>query len=188
MEKTHPGLKIERPGVDDTLIEKAAAGDRSALAAIYDGYARQVYRYHYSRVGNAQDAEDLTAQTFMAVLESLPRYQRRAPFSAWLIRIARNKAADFFRGQGHNPAEVPPEAVHHDVVLEEVINSQEHEKLRRLLGALTEEERELIRLRYTAQLTFAEIGGLLGRKEDAVRKSLTRLLERLYHQMEVWNA
>ena len=52
-------------------------GIESALAHIYDTYAKPIYRYHHSRVSNAPDAEDLTSQTFMAVIEALPRYQHR---------------------------------------------------------------------------------------------------------------
>ena len=63
--------------IELNTIHRALTGDESALAQIYDAYAKPIYRYHYSRVGNAADAEDLTSQTFMAVLESLPRYQHR---------------------------------------------------------------------------------------------------------------
>src|SRR5512141_1339148 len=83
--------------MDSPIIERALQGDQSALAQIYDAYAGRIYRYHYSRAGNAPDAEDLTAQTFLAVIESLPRYQDRGNFAAWIFQIARNKAADHFR-------------------------------------------------------------------------------------------
>jgi RNA polymerase sigma factor (sigma-70 family) len=71
--------------------------------------------------------------------------------------------------------------------LERIIKGQTYERLASLLHTLADEERELIRLRYVVQLSFVEIAGLMGRKEDAVRKSLRRLLERLSTQMEVLN-
>ena len=64
--------------IELNTITHALAGDEAALARIYDAYARPIYRYHYSRVGNAPDAEDLTSQTFMAMLDALPRFQRKA--------------------------------------------------------------------------------------------------------------
>jgi RNA polymerase sigma-70 factor (ECF subfamily) len=176
------------PQVDDSTVQKAVKGDGSALAQIYDAYTRDIYRYIFSKVGNSPDAEDLTAQTFVAVLESLPRYRHRGQFSAWIFKIARNKVMDHFRRSKHNPLEIPLDIAYSDGMLERIIKGQAYERLASLMKTLVDEERELIRLRYVAQLSFAEIAELMGRKEDAVRKSLTRLLERLSNQMEVQNA
>jgi RNA polymerase sigma-70 factor (ECF subfamily) len=178
----------ERPQVDDLTVQKAVKGDESALAQIYDTYAGDIHRYILSKVGNPPDAEDLTAQTFMGVLESLPHYRHRGKFSAWIFQIARNKVMDHFRQSKHDPLEIPLDIAYSDGTLEHIIKGQEYERLSVLLQTLADEECELIRLRYVAQLSFVEIAGLMGRKEDAVRKSLTRLLERLSNLMEVQNA
>jgi RNA polymerase sigma-70 factor (ECF subfamily) len=187
MAKTHYGLSEEQFKIDDSIVSAAVAGDKAALGKIYDTYVSSIYRYHYSRVGNAIDAEDLTSQTFMAVLESLPGYKFRGYFSAWVFRIAHNKAMDFFRLQQHIVDELPLHLSHNEDALEKIVQGQTYEELSTLLRSLSEEEREMIRLRYFAQLTFVEIASVLGRKEDAVRKSLKRLLERLSFQLEVQN-
>lgn len=175
--------------VDSKTVQRALEGERSALAYIYDSYAKLIYRYHLSRVGNAPDAEDLTAQTFLAVIESLPRYQHRDNFTAWIFQIARNKLMDHFRGN-HGHGEIHESVVDpaQSDVLEAVVRDESHARLKSLLHLLDEDERELIRLRYTAELSFVEIAQLLGRKEDAVRKSLRRILDRLSIQMEAQNA
>ncbi|MFZ5909689.1 MAG: RNA polymerase sigma factor [Chloroflexota bacterium] len=67
------------------------------MAAIYDAYARRIYRYIYSHIGNAADVEDLTSQTFLGVLEALPRYRHHGQFAAWIFQIARFKAMNHFR-------------------------------------------------------------------------------------------
>ena len=185
MENENP----RRMDVDSQTIQRALAGDRSALAHIYDTYAKPIFRYHHSRVGNAADAEDLTSQTFMAVIEALPRYQHRNNFTAWIFQIARNKAMDHFRGN-HRHGEIydwvaDPAQVD---ALEAVVRNESRARLKSLLHLLDEDERELIRLRYTAELSFVEIARLLGRKEDAVRKSIRRILDRLFIQMEAQNA
>jgi len=72
-------------------------------------------------------------------------------------------------------------------VLEAVVRDESRARLKSLLHLLDEEERELIRLRYTAELSFVEIAQLLGRKEDAVRKAIRRILDRLSIQMEAQN-
>jgi RNA polymerase sigma-70 factor, ECF subfamily len=187
MAKIHHDASVEQLGLDDSIVVAAVAGDKVALGRIYDAYISPIYRYHYSRVGNAIDAEDLTSQTFMAALESLPRYKFRGYFSAWIFRIAHNKAMDFFRARQRTVDEMPLHLAHDDDVLEKIIKGQTYEELSALLKSLTEEELEVIRLRYVAQLTFVEIANMLGHKEDAVRKSLKRLLERLSFQLEVQN-
>ena len=174
--------------IQETLIADAAHGDSAALAVIYDTYAQRVYRYFQSRVGNASDAEDLCAQTFMALLEALPRYRHRGHFAAWIFQIARHKAIDHFRRQ--HPVSTMEESLvdpQAGKLIEDVIDKEAIEKLRRLFHSLDEDERELLRLRFVIDLSFVEIAVLLGRKEDAVRKSVQRILNRLYSQMEVQN-
>jgi RNA polymerase sigma-70 factor (ECF subfamily) len=175
--------------VDSQTARRALEGDRSALAYIYDAYAKPIYRYHHSRVGNAPDAEDLTAQTFLAVIESLPRYQHRDNFTAWIFQIARNKVMDHFR-RNHSHAEIHESVADpaQSDALEAVIRDESRARLKSLLHLLNEDERELIRLRYTVELSFVEIAQMLGRKEDAVRKSIRRILDRLSIQMEAQNA
>jgi len=185
MENENP----RRMDVDSRTVQRALAGDQSALAYIYDTYAKSIYRYHHSRVENAPDAEDLTAQTFLAVIEALPRYQHRDNFTAWIFQIARNKAMDHFRGNhGHseiNESVADPAQIE---ALEAVVRNESHARLQSLLHLLEDDERELIRLRYNAELSFVEIAQLLGRKEDAVRKAIRRILDRLSIQMEAQNA
>jgi RNA polymerase sigma-70 factor (ECF subfamily) len=175
--------------VDSRIVQRALAGDPSALAHIYDMYAKSIYRYHHSRVGNAADAEDLTSQTFMAVLEALPRYQHRGRFTAWMFQIARNKAMDHFRGN-HNESHVSESAADSAQAdaLESVDRNESRAKLKALMRMLNEDEQELLRLRFTAELSFVQIGHLLGRREDAVRKSIRRILNRLAVQMEAQHA
>ena len=73
------------------LVDAAKAGDQAALSELYQTYFPRLYRYILARTGNTYDAEDLTEEVFMRVLEAIKRFQHReAPFSAWLFRIAHN--------------------------------------------------------------------------------------------------
>lgn len=185
MEKQKP----RRMGVDPQTIQSAVGGDQSALGQIYDMYALPIYRYHFSRVANSPDAEDLTSQTFMAVIGSLARYQHRDNFTAWIFQIARNKVMDHFR-RNHNHGGISESVIDpaQGDVLEALVRDESRARLKSLLHLLDEDERELIRLRYTVELSFVEIAQLLGRKEDAVRKAVRRILDRLSIQMEAQNA
>jgi RNA polymerase sigma factor (sigma-70 family) len=166
------------------LVEDAK-NDPTAFGELYHHYVQPVYRYLYSRVGTTHEAEDLTSQTFMAALEYLPRYRERGQFAAWLFRIARSKMMDHFR---RNRVEVDLEAAERSAggedALLHVIQNEEISRLKFLLKKLDFEELDLIRLRYVAELTFAEIADLLGKREEAVKQSVYRLLARLKGQLE----
>src|SRR6184192_2371780 len=93
------------------LVEFAQQGDREALEELYLLHFDRIYSYLHMSVGNRHDAEDLTTQTFLKMLEAIGRFRwRSAPFSAWLFRIAHNLAIDHFRASRRSqPEEEVPE-------------------------------------------------------------------------------
>ena len=93
------------------LVERAQQGDRQALEELYLLHFDRIYSYLHMCVGNRHDAEDLTTQTFLKMLESIKRFRwQSAPFSAWLFRIAHNLAMDHFRANRRvQPEEEVPE-------------------------------------------------------------------------------
>ena len=178
--------KVQMPMQDDiqTLIA-AAQNDPAAFGRLYDRYVQPIYRYVYSRLGSVHEAEDITSQTFMAAYQSLGRYRERGQFSAWLFRIARSKMNDHFRRNRREVRlEAAGEVIEREDALGVLIRAEELSRMRSIINDLNEEEQELIRLRYVAELSFVEIADLLGRREDAVKKSVYRLLARLKSQME----
>jgi RNA polymerase sigma-70 factor, ECF subfamily len=170
---------------DIPALVSAAQKDPAAFGRLYDRYVQPVYRYIYSRVGVSHEAEDITSQTFMAAYEALGRYSERGQFPAWLFRIAKSKLNDHFRRSRREVGlDAAGEVLEREDSLGALIRAEELTRIRSLIGHLNEDEQELIRLRYVADLSFAEIAGLLGRREDAVKKSVYRLLARLKGQME----
>src|SRR6266498_4063289 len=93
------------------LVERAQQGDRGALEELYLIHFDRIYSYLHMSVGNRHDAEDLTTQTFLKMLESIKRFRwQSAPFSAWLFRIAHNLAMDHLRANRRwQPEEEVPE-------------------------------------------------------------------------------
>ncbi|HRN50716.1 MAG TPA: RNA polymerase sigma factor [Anaerolineales bacterium] len=163
----------------------AAQRDLAAFDALYLAYAPRVFGYLYSRIGQRAEAEELTAQTFLAALEQLPRYQHKGHFAAWLFAIARHKAADTFRSR---PTEMLDSARHisdESDVLHAVAHTQELQALRAQIAALPTEQAELLRLRYVAELSFADMAVMLGRSAGAIKKSVYRCLDRLQRELEV---
>jgi RNA polymerase sigma-70 factor (ECF subfamily) len=166
---------------DDAELVRAARRDRNAFAALYQRYVERIYRYVYSRVGRKADAEDLTAQVFTEALEGLEGYREQGTFSAWLFTIAHRRVVDHYRrkrptqpldqaldtvGEGPNP-------------LAEVVREERLEHLARLIKGLDDEKQELLRLRFAGELTYREIGEIVGRSEGAVKMAVHRLLRRL---------
>jgi RNA polymerase sigma-70 factor (ECF subfamily) len=169
---------------DELALVRRAQTDAQAFGALYDRYVQRVYRYCLYRTNNVHEAEDLTAQIFLAALEGLPRYRHDGYFAAWLFTIARNKVAEYHRRAPHEPLdESRLTPIHMDMELT-VEKSQRSEKLLRLIQALAEDEWDLIHLRYVAELSFAELAKSLHKNEDAVKKMLYRLVARLKLEME----
>jgi RNA polymerase sigma-70 factor, ECF subfamily len=184
MTKSIPGVNSwPDPQTQEAEQVQAACQNPQAFTALYDRYVRSIYCYLYSRVGLIPEAEDLTAQTFLSALESLPRYQHRGYFSAWLFSIARSKAMDYFR-QRQNVILDESFYIPGPDLLASLAQQDELEHLLSLVSTLPENDRELIRLRYVAEMSFREMAALLGKKEEAVKKSLYRLLARLQSQLE----
>ncbi len=178
--KTAPMNQDELPA-----LITAAKNDPAAFGRLYDRYLQPVYRYLYSRLGDAHTAEDVTSQTFVAAYEALPKYRERGQFTAWLFRIARSKLYDHLRRSRREVGlEAAGELLEREDTLGVLIRAEELSRVRFLINQLDEEEQDLIRLRYVAELSFGEIADLLGKREDAVKKSLYRLLARLKSQME----
>jgi len=169
---------------DELTLVRAAQADVQAFGALYDRYVQRVYRFCYYRTNNKADAEDLTAQIFLAVLEALPRYRQQGHFAGWLFSIARNKINDHHRRVSHislDESTLPP--LHADLEIKVEI-SQRKERLMKLIQSLTEDERELIHFRYVAELSFAEIAQALKKNEDAIKKMSYRLIARLKDKLE----
>jgi len=134
------------------------------------------------------EAEDVTAQTFLAAFESFDKFRQDGHFASWLFGIARNKAMDHFRKRKNTTSidEVYDIPVENDP-LYGVIQSEQTAALSKLIQALPEEDRDLLRLRFLADMSFPEIAYLLHRNEEAVKKTTYRLLARLHSQLEVSN-
>jgi RNA polymerase sigma-70 factor (ECF subfamily) len=172
---------------EEAALLEAAQRDPSAFAPVYRRYVGPVYRYLYSRTGQIGDAEDLTAQVFLEAMEGLARYRRNTSFAAWLFTIARRRAIDHFRRRrpnspwnGHTAS-----ADGKTDPLAETIRREDLRRLRNAVDALGEGDRELLRLRFAADLRLAQIARVLGRSEGAVKMHLGRLLRRLETDLEI---
>jgi RNA polymerase sigma-70 factor, ECF subfamily len=181
--------------IDPALIEQARR-DPEAFATLYQSYLTPVYRYLYRRVGNVHEAEDLTAQTFTEALEGLVKngFQSNGCFSAWLFTIARRRVADFYRQRPSAPFDENLST--EPGLLAALEKNDDLKRLAQLLSQLDEEKQELLRLRFSAGLSFAEIAMLENRfrknwgqprGEAAVKMAIYRILNWLREHWEAEN-
>ena len=168
-------------GADEAFVA-AARSDPESFGALYERYLPRVYRYLAARASSPEEAADLTQAVFLKAYDQLGRYKPgKAPFAAWLFRIARNAAIDSHRRQ--RPAIpwewVPELASEGDSGEHSVLRAERLQELRGLLSNLETEKRDLLALRYAGGLTIAEIAPLVGKKPEAVKKQLQRTLQQL---------
>jgi RNA polymerase sigma-70 factor (ECF subfamily) len=171
---------------DDALVAEAARSDAAAFGVLYERYHVRVYRYVYHRVGNAADAEDITALVFMKALEALPHFQsRRSGFAPWLFRITRNSVVDHYRrGRRQEPLPDIEHASSGADPLHHALGSERQAELYSLVHALSPDQRDVILLRFAADLSFSEIASIVKKNEPAVRMLLHRGLRKLKAVMD----
>ena len=174
---------------EDAELVSAAQQNPARFEHLYLKWLKPVYRYFYFRLGNVKDAEDLTSQVFLKAYKDLPRYRNQGAFSAWLFSIAHARLVDHYRkGSRKSAREIDIEKLEIPSnlpgPLSQATAQSEIEQLFSLLKDLTEKEQTLIHLRFIAELSYREIGEILGCKADTARKSVSRLLDRLKLKME----
>jgi RNA polymerase sigma factor (sigma-70 family) len=142
---------------------------------------RRVYAYAAYRLGDGPEAEDVTSETFERALRYRDSYDpRKGEPVGWLLGIAKRCADDALSARRHDEPEVEEAASPEDVAAEAV----DRLEIAAALGALTDRDRELVALRYGADLKARQIAELLGEKTNAVEVALHRALGRLRSLLE----
>jgi RNA polymerase sigma-70 factor, ECF subfamily len=164
------------------LIRRAQDYDPEAFGEIYERYYNGVYKYIYYRVGEQGLAEDLTMEVFVKTMEAIDGFAfRGVPFSAWLYRIASNLVIDHFRRQPVQPAmsleeRLVAEVDHSKQALESEFT---HQALRRALAELTEDQQQVVVLKFVDGLSNQEVAQVLGKSEGAIKSLQHRALASL---------
>jgi RNA polymerase sigma-70 factor (ECF subfamily) len=169
------------------LVEFAQQGDREALEALYLLHFDRIYSYLHMSVGNRHDAEDLTTQTFLKMLEAIGRFRwRSAPFSAWLFRIAHNLAMDHFRAtkRWQPEEEVPePEGAAASSAEDEALQSIGRRSMLELIENLSHDQQQVLTLKFVFNFSNGEAATILGKTEGAVKSLQHRALTSLQKQV-----
>ncbi len=173
------------------LAQRASTHDQAAFAELYNAYVDKIYKYIYYKVGNAQDAEDLCEQVFLKAWEAIGRYTWCGyPFSSWLYKLAHNIVVDHYRTRRETLplSEVSAASsalVAPDNALRQMLDAAE---LREALSHLTDEQRQVIALKFIEGYENVEIAQMMNKKEGAIRALQYRALRSLQCILEAEEA
>jgi RNA polymerase sigma-70 factor (ECF subfamily) len=169
-----PTVGESTPDFDErAVVDAAKAGDERALTQLYEHYLPRVYRYVAARLGPGEDAEDVTSEVFLRVVDGIDRFSWRAvPFSAWLFRIAHNEVISHVRRRktrgntSQLDESMADPAEDHLAVLELQFTMA---TVRAATELLPDAQRQVIALRFGAGLSVAETARALKKSENNVK-------------------
>ena len=183
----HGELRSKAPAQADAerLLIEAAQKDPARFAELYENNFDRVYAYVARRLGDRNDAEDLTSEVFHQALAGLPRFEwRGVPFAAWLFKIASNAIIDRSKRAMKErevpaildlPSEVSPQEIEDEI--------EQQARLFQLVDRLPVDQRRVIGMRFAEEKSILEIARELGRSEGAVKQLQFRALQNLRAQL-----
>jgi RNA polymerase sigma-70 factor (ECF subfamily) len=170
----------------ERLVQEAQAYSQAAWAEIYDQYYPKIVGYCYHRTSDRSASEDLASEVFLEALRGIRRYQYRGvPLSAWLYRIARNLTADHLKRSRNSPTvSLSSGTVHNELVAPDraEAGAQWHE-IHASLRQLTDDQQQVIILRFFHDLSHEDTAAIMGRRPGAVRVLQSRALQALRRVM-----
>ena len=158
---------------DRELLNLYLQGNKSAISTLIEKYNRRVRDYFRMKVGDADVAADIAQETFIKAVSVIDegRYTDSGKFQSWILRIAHNKALDYFRAQKNNNSVSESSAGYNVLgtmkyadrsVEDSMISEQISADVRALVELLPDEQREVVKLRYYSDLSFKEIAEQTG--------------------------
>ncbi|RKZ16000.1 hypothetical protein DRQ50_06785 [bacterium] len=178
---TQPEYRNTSADLTPTLVGRLRDGDDGAAGMLADLYRLPLLRFCLGYVGRQEEAEDVVQEVFLRVLnhETQP-----VNFRAWIYKIARNRCLDVQRARGRRrDDQAMPAASLLDAELTgsltRIVRREQRVHLRRILAELPETQREILRLRYTEDLSRQEIAEVLDMPETLIKSRLYEGLVKL---------
>ncbi|QFT90741.1 ECF RNA polymerase sigma factor SigW [Bacillus sp. THAF10] len=166
-------------------VDSVLKGNKQAYSFIINRYKNRLYAVILRMVKNPDDAQDLVQECFIKAYEQLAKYDQKGSFPGWLYRVSVNHCMDYFRkkklemvefSEDHGGVNVTPEIAY--------LQKEKYMHLEKLLAHLSKEDRLIILLKYTKDLTYEEIGQLLEIPVQSVANKIHRAKKKMREKME----
>jgi RNA polymerase sigma-70 factor (ECF subfamily) len=164
------------------IVRRAQDYDEAALQSLYETYHPKVYNYAFLQMGDVQAAEDLAADVMLKMIESIRKYQFKGlPFSAWVFRIARNRLIDLHRRRRRRGEVDLSESLAGTLASPQAMAelALQRGQIQVALKYLTEEQRQVIVLKFIEGFDNRSVGSIMGRSEGAIKSLQHRALASL---------
>jgi len=183
-------VEPDMPWDDESLVAGLKERDSRAVQYAVETYAPKLYRYAVYQLGEHAAAEDVTSETVTRMLEKIDGYELRgAPFQSWLFSIARNLIRDSFRSR-KNTEVISLDAATDSNEIKRLTSADngidglaDRDALVRLMGNLTDDQRQILTLRIVEGWQPQEIADLLGKSIDSVKSLQYRALQAMRRQL-----
>jgi RNA polymerase sigma-70 factor (ECF subfamily) len=167
---------------DLEIANRILSGDREAFDSLYNTHFQKIYNYVYMKVGNHADAEDLTQDVFMAVVQSLESFEGRSSLICWIYSITKNVIRNWFRGKKHQTVSFEADDVEfhntffkdHHTPLNDLEFSEFLKDWSTKLSDLPTEHSEVFYLKHFNGLSLKEIAKVTAKSEGSIKTSLYR--------------
>jgi RNA polymerase sigma-70 factor (ECF subfamily) len=175
---------------DQALLQGLVRRDERALAALYDRHGRAAFALAYRLIGDAETAEEVVQETFLALWRRAETYRpERGTVRAWLLTVVRNRSIDALRQRDGRPRTGPPpprpvplddlRLIAPDDPEDEALRRVDGREVRRALTELPREQREVVELAYFGGLAYPEVAAITGAPVGTVKSRMRLALERL---------
>jgi RNA polymerase sigma-70 factor (ECF subfamily) len=169
---------------ENEIIRRCQAGDREAFRSLVEQYQDVLFGTAYLMTSNRMVAEDQVQEAFLSAWKAIGSFHTGRPFKPWLIRILVNKVISYQRAEPKKMISLDTDIVADPVGDDPVEDIEQRDQLQRVLQSLSEEQRQVVLLRYFTGLSLAETSAALGRRQGTVKSQAHRALEQLKDLIE----
>lgn len=177
-------IELETTMTEDKIIRHCQAGDREAFRTIVEQYQDVLFGTAYLMTGSRVVAEDQVQEAFLSAWKGIGSFHTGRPLKPWLVRILVNKVISYRRVNSKVIISFDPDSVADPVGNDPAEDVEQRDQLQRVLRSLSEEQRQVVLLRYFTGLSLAETAQTLGRRQGTVKSQTHRALEQLKNLIE----